>query len=320
MRSEWRGKTLRVTGPARDGFWVRVHTVLDQIFWAKAHGIRSFVVVHNSSDDAYLALDAQPHSGWEPYFLPPTTAPTQLAELREDRVLEMDCQAAWHLYPRRDEAYPRTMEVANAVRQRRAQQVQRWAQVQPAILREASGIWGRLFRHRADAQGHRKRPAVLGVHMRGTDKKLRPKVPPEHYLPFIKAFLAHHGPDARVFLATDDRAFQATTLRTVGRERVVQQNGGLVLRGSQRKAVWHAGSGGEADANGRRRGLEVLLDTLLLSRCDFLLKSASAVGEFAIAYNPQLINHSFDFNIADSPMPPWARHLRRPPVGLGGSE
>merc|ERR1719231_436885 len=43
----------------------------------------------------------------------------------------------------------------------------------------------------------------------------------------------------------------------------------------------------------------------MLSRCDFLLKSASAVSEFAILFNPNLINNSYDFSLPDQPMPSW---------------
>ena len=65
--------------------------------------------------------------------------------------------------------------------------------------------------------------------------------------------------------------------------------------------VW-SGSSGDT---GYRRGVEVLVDTLLLSRCEFLLKSASAVSEFAIYLNPRLAEESYDFNIDDQPPPRW---------------
>ena len=42
-----------------------------------------------------------------------------------------------------------------------------------------------------------------------------------------------------------------------------------------------------------------------LAKCDFLLKSASAVSEFAIYLSPQLHNNSFDFQISGQPTPTW---------------
>ena len=50
----------------------------------------------------------------------------------------------------------------------------------------------------------------------------------------------------------------------------------------------------------------MLVDTLLLSRADYLLKSNSAVGEFAIYYNPQLVNRSYDFSLPGQALPWWA--------------
>ena len=57
--------------------------------------------------------------------------------------------------------------------------------------------------------------------------------------------------------------------------------------------------------NAHSKGKQVLLDTLMLSRCDFLLKSASSVSEFAIYFNPQLARNSYDFSIPDQPRPSW---------------
>ena len=37
-----------------------------------------------------------------------------------------------------------------------------------------------------------------------------------------------------------------------------------------------------------QRGEDILVDMLLLSRCDFLLKGVSNVGEMAMYFNPQL--------------------------------
>ena len=49
----------------------------------------------------------------------------------------------------------------------------------------------------------------------------------------------------------------------------------------------------------------MLLDTLLLSKCDYLIKTASSVSEFAIYFNPALSNRSYDFSLKGQPLPPW---------------
>ena len=57
-----------------------------------------------------------------------------------------------------------------------------------------------------------------------------------------------------------------------------------------------------------------MLDTMLLSRCDYLLKPASAVSEWAIYFNPALGPNSFTLGLPDGegvgqPQPRWMAGL-----------
>ena len=59
----------------------------------------------------------------------------------------------------------------------------------------------------------------------------------------------------------------------------------------------------------RRAERDVLVDTLLLARAAFLLKSVSAVGEFAVYWSEggRLLERSYDFNLEGrQPVPRWA--------------
>lgn len=60
---------------------------------------------------------------------------------------------------------------------------------------------------------------------------------------------------------------------------------------------------------------DVILETLLLAKASYLIKTASAVSEMAIYLNPALLNHSYDFSLDGQPMPLWAAHgTERPPM------
>ena len=160
---------------------------------------------------------------------------------------------------------------------------------------------------------------ILGVHMRGTDKVVTKKVPPEAYWPFVDAYVAAH-PDALVFVASDEREYHERVVNRYGlwapRQRRSRRAGGRVVR---------AGSGYEGSANvireararggGHAKGVEVLLDALLLSKCDFLLKSASAVPEFAIWVNLDLHHNHIDLQYEDrlrsQHLPSWAADVGR---------
>ena len=62
-------------------------------------------------------------------------------------------------------------------------------------------------------------------------------------------------------------------------------------------AVWRLVNFSTAHA----RGAQALVDSLLLSRCDYLIKSASAVSEFALYWRPELANRTFDFTWVRGP-------------------
>ena len=65
-----------------------------------------------------------------------------------------------------------------------------------------------------------------------------------------------------------------------------------------------------------RKGEEILIISLLLASCDFLLKCSSAVSETAIYFNPTLQANSIDLQVAivlpavyASPHPPTPYHV-----------
>lgn len=67
-----------------------------------------------------------------------------------------------------------------------------------------------------------------------------------------------------------------------------------------------------AKAGNYRKGEEVLLDALLLSRCDFLLHAASGVAEVAMYWNPSLHQHSVHLQYRRKRQrPPWFTPLHR---------
>jgi|Transcript_23566 hypothetical protein len=365
MRPIWHGRMLRVRGFVHDGFWVRAHFVLSQGMWASLRQIPFFVELHRHaschdlaaactvetavsmdeclerqlcdaySSDPHSATGAGGASGWEEYFRPINDIPLRELHktLRPESIVELSCHAAWYYNAGimggnpQVSIYAETWAIAAAYRARNSALVAKWVRVQPYILKLADSEWQRITRGRG---------AVIGVHLRGTDKFILPKIPPASYYEFIDAFLAHNQRvlaqngrpppghrrhqkvDTRpsgqnnsplagepiIFLATDDRGYQQDILNRYGPENVSQLFDGNILRAEANQAIW---SGNSAD-HAHGKGLQVLLDTLLLAKCDFLLKSASAVSEFAIYFNLRLANDSFDFNLQGQPFPEWMHH------------
>jgi len=218
------------------------------------------------------------------------------------------------------------------------------ALIRPEVLARAASLF---------APWRARSSHIIGIHLRGTDKLVRPKVPPEAYFPLLDAYLSQH-PSALIMLATDDRKYARRleqryplgvrmVSRGMGYEsaawggaadpvsllreresgmRVRQRAQGLVAKGWGRGTRGHGtrGHGIPLSASpqmwrqsGYQKGLEVLLDALLLSKCDYLLITASAVSEFALWISPHLWRRHLDLQATDrfqmQILPSWTRHV-----------
>lgn len=139
-------------------------------------------------------------------------------------------------------------------------------------------------------QGH----PVLGIHMRGTDKgaahsppRLMRIVPPSEYFPRIDEYIGAND-SCRIFVATDQKQF-LNEIRARYGDRVISYDS---IRASGWRNPFEKPAG-----KGYKLGEDVLVDGLLLSRCDFLLKCTSAVGEYALYFNEEL--KCIDLNMQD---------------------
>jgi len=132
---------------------------------------------------------------------------------------------------------------------------------------------------------------VIGVQIRGTDKGFRPDgrpygfppymariVPPEEYWPIVDEFIENY-PNCKIFVATDQQQF-LETFREQYPDRVLSYGD---TRSSTSQNSMHA-----QDGRNYKKGEDVLIDCLLLSRCDFLIRCQSNVGEVATYFNPDL--------------------------------
>ena len=277
-RAMWRDKHLRIRGSLCDGFWVRALHVIVIGTWAALNGL-PFYTTQDHATDAYYSPSDGP-SGWEHYFEPiGDPLPQMRAGVPENATLELDCDSVNKAFAEVDSTiapggyangtiYPERVAHARPLRLLRAAQVRRFVRVRAEMQAKADAEWSRI----THAAAHR---SVLGVHMRGTDAYVAKPSAQADFFAMIDAYVAAHGGQGAVliFLATDDTRFVTAARERFGESRVQLQNSGAVVRGSAEMAVWKDNNG----TQNLRRGTEVLLDTLLLSRCDFLLKSGSAV-------------------------------------------
>ena len=147
---------------------------------------------------------------------------------------------------------------------------------------------------------------TLGLQLRGSDKfdfgvgpNLSRKVEPEEYFPHIDRYLAAHPDCRRIFVATDQRQWLKT---------LEQAYPGKIVSFSE----WSLSDSDENrfrdDGARAARGVEVVVDLLLLSRCSYILKCHAAVGEMAVTLNPDL--GFLDLNYAVQPFAAKSRARR----------
>ncbi|MDA9983192.1 hypothetical protein N9H39_10825 [Gammaproteobacteria bacterium] len=146
--------------------------------------------------------------------------------------------------------------------------VAKYIKVKPHIHDEVSAFIEREFK------GH----YVYGVHIRGTDFSYATPVFPEKYFELLDPAIEDND-RVKIFLATDQEQY---------RELFEKRYPGITVsydcqRSNDSTAPHLLEAGGKY-----MRGEEALIDCLLLSNCSFLLKCASAIGEYAIYFNPQL--------------------------------
>jgi hypothetical protein len=232
---------------------------------------------------------------WDYYFEPPAgftydDLQAMLADpndpLTEADVVQMTNDELWHLHARDEcsiSTYPhgafkhKTALDEDWYRSNRTKAhyfVQKYSRLKPHIVDLLEFTVARLF------AGHH----VLGIHMRGMDKgtaestaQMMKIITPRQYVPYVDRYTVEHGP-CKIFVATDQAQF-VEVMRKRKADRVLSLN---VTRSRHPINPFQQ----RGHCGGYKNAEEVLIDCLLLSRCNFLLKCCSAVGEFAIYFNP----------------------------------
>jgi Alpha-(1,6)-fucosyltransferase N- and catalytic domains len=293
------GKYLIATiNHSHAGFFAYVNFALNQIIYAEKHGLQPVVFFGKDSVDGPNAFydSARGDNMWEYYFEPVARVSysdiqNRLADpqdkLTRDDLVTLGSSELWRIHCREPDSvfvYPHNMyknqnryepEWYAAQRAKARRIIQKYIQVKPHILEKVNDFERRYFAN------HR----VIGIHMRGTDKgtagsseRLMRVVPPREYFPLIDAYTEEHGA-CKIFVATDQQQFL---------NRVVDKYGDRVVSYQSIRTRGIRNPFEIADGNAYRKGEDVLIDCLLLSRCDHLLKCTSAVGEFAMYFNPEL--------------------------------
>eukprot|EP01084_Bolivina_argentea_P258324 435474_1 len=192
-----------------------------------------------------------------------------------------------------------------------SQIVSHYFHVKKHIIYVRDQMWNELFTTKNNN-------VVLGVHMRGTDKvqpwSIRHVIKPEQYMSYIASFIEYFGPKAKIFFATDDQNYlmfvknnwykYVKEYKQYSFNNVVKTQNN-VTRSSNSTAVFNLNIKSKYNI-----GKQVLLDILLLSKCDWFIHSSSAVSEAVFYNNFKLHYHSVHIEYTENrQIPFWFNHV-----------
>ena len=286
---------LHIPSVGAVGFWARAYILLAHAIWALSVGVGvTTATMQADPSDPYVS-DTAVHP-WLQTFSPVG------ASGGAGSALQLDCAAgamAYHAF----KPYRANYNGATEARVQAADLVERLGIApSPAMAMMASSFWAHHFE-----PGQQ----VLGIHLRGTDARRDGSRSPASrfvlrllvkFVGLARSYVRSH-PGATIFVASDE----APLLQQL-RQRL----------SPHARVVWRQDATHSADTlpvhlpprvDGRRSALaaDAMLETLLLSRCSFLLKAQSALSEWSIYWNPGLRNASFDAGLKGQPLPEWAR-------------
>ena len=145
-------------------------------------------------------------------------------------------------------------------------------------------LWGKYFkipeRVLARANGYGNLTGALGLHYRGTDKNLdlihTNPVSQKDFFIIVDDFLVAHPEINKIFIATDQHDFLESAKAKYCCYTIIETG---------KVDFWKEVS----DTANLLKGDHALLDCVLLSRCQYLIKCQSALSGFAKVLNPNLI-------------------------------
>jgi len=286
--------------PPPFGFFASLRQVLGELWWCKETG--TIPIVFFTQDWVYWS-ENRPNNAtnaWECFFEPVSDYSItdlfdeDLGYLEQCRILDFDNARILPCPNRRPARFrnshiavppnvtltnrwPDTLRGANLERGDLHHilhgLIDEFIKVKPAILDKVDAF----------VDAHFRRRRMIGVHIRGGEHNIEiegwhrmARAPESLYCREIDTYLRSKA-DANIFVATDN-----TQTLEIFRQRYGDR---VICYDSQRSS---SGRAPHCETTGYEIGEEVLIDGLLLSRCDFMVHGISSVPNGSLAFQPDL--------------------------------
>lgn len=205
------------------------------------------------------------HNWWEYYF-------EQIGDVNDKNKINLPYDMSWN----RKEF---TRDLSNKL-------IKQYVKIKPHILNKIDNFWLSNFK---------KDETVLGIHLRLTDKYncnshgepvTGKPVSVNEYIKHAKIYVEKNN-NVKIFLATDSVDDIKKMEDSFGSRLVYRKD---VIRSTGTISVHH-----DMKGDNYKKGEDVLIDCLLLSKCDFLFKGISNVAICSLFFNEKLEH----FNLND---------------------
>jgi len=270
------------------GFFVNLLYVINGILFAQRNNLIPFVYISDPKLPFYDSLQGE--NIWEYYFEPitdinyRTILPEEVCEIVHKQIASHRFHEHYRhgiqVYPYKAGIYSKKRFSYDSrwyleMRKKANKIINQYIRIKPEILRKIDNFVQQKF-----YDNH-----MLGVHVRATDKLAGiggRQILSEEYFPHIDRYL-DENPRAKIFCATDS-------------PRELKK---MIARYADSCCYYDALRDEHnifklSLSSNYRKGEDALIDSLLLSKCNFLIKSSSAVSEFSVYFNLGLHNKSLD--------------------------
>lgn len=182
-------------------------------------------------------------------------------------------------------------EAGKPARQVASEAVARFGRVRPTIIEQAQNFFDRELQ-----AGN-----YIGVHVRGTDVRAEGRESGSRamYERAIEASLQTH-PDSVIFLATDEETTVDFFREKWGNRLRIRD----CIRSSDGRSI-HGHYDGGQEGSPHQKGIDVVVDALLLSWGKHLVRMHSQVTAYSIALSPKLTFTDVDVLAGVPPRMPW---------------
>lgn len=273
-----------VVGARRCGFFSEFLGVLGHLLWCEASG--KLPVVYWDKSFVYYEPEGWNNiqNAWEYYFEPVSEAKYEQNDYVDHRFKAPN----GFFFPWKDFSEIETMRpIAFRL-------IEKYIKIKPFILDIVEDFYNKNM----------KNNIVVGIHLRGTNKgdEVTNTINPTDVIKKAQKYAylgASTGKNVKYLIASDEQKLMDLAKKELSKYSDSTVNGEVINYEAERatgnKTNYYTFVGTQME-NGffAKRGLDVLVEVLLLSKCDYFVHTISNVSTAAICFNPNLIHYQFD--------------------------